>query len=179
VLRVLVEFAIISHVKGASGMVRGLRCAAVVGALVWLAACGTTAVEPQNKTLDTRQARVYFLRNTMTIGGVGAEIKVNGQKVGALANSSYFFVDRTPGQYAISVENPLEAGRFATTIQLRAGTTYYVEVEQRPEFLAVNVTVGFVGTLIEQANAPENSGRFKFTLMDQAAGVELLQRLKQ
>jgi hypothetical protein len=54
-----------------------------------------------------------------------------------------------------------------------------LEVEQRPEFLAVNVTIGFVGTLIEQANASENSGRFKLTLMDQAAGVELLQRLKQ
>src|SRR5262245_34942891 len=97
-------------------MVWALRCAAVVAALVWLAGCGTTAIESQTKTLDARQARVYFLRNTMTIGGVGAEIKVNGQKVGALANSSYFFVDRSPGQYAVSVENPLEAGRFATTI---------------------------------------------------------------
>jgi Protein of unknown function (DUF2846) len=160
-------------------MLQVLRWAAAIGALLLVAACGTTAIGSQTKTLDARQARVYFLRSTMTIGGVGAEIKVNGQKVGALANSSYFFVDRTPGQYAISVENPLEAGRFATTIQLRAGTTYYVEVEQRQEFLAVNATIGLVGTLIEQANAPENSGRFKFTLMDQAAGVELLQRLKQ
>lgn len=160
-------------------MLRVLRGVAVIGALVLVAACGTTAIESQTKALDARHARVYFLRSTMTIGGVGAEIKVNGQKVGALANSSYFFVDRPPGQYAISVENPLEAGRFATNIQLRAGTTHYVEVEQRPEFLAVNVTIGFVGTLIEQANAPENSGRFKLTLMDQTAGVELLQRLKQ
>ena len=160
-------------------MLRVLRGAAVIGVLVLVAACGTTAIESQSKTLDARQARLYFLRNTMTIGGVGAEIKVNGQKVGALANSSYFFVDRPPGKYAISVENPLEAGRFSTTFQLRAGTSHYVEVEQRPEFLAVNVTIGFVGTLIEQANAPENSGRFKLTLMDQAAGVELLQRLKQ
>jgi len=93
VLRVLLGFAIIPNVGGASGMV-WLRCAAVVAALVWLAGCGTTAIESQTKTLDARQARVYFLRNTMTIGGVGAEIKVNGQKVGALANSSYFFVDR-------------------------------------------------------------------------------------
>jgi hypothetical protein len=75
-------------------MLRVLRGAAVIGVLVLVAACGTTAIESQTKTLDARQARLYFLRNTMTIGGVGAEIKVNGQKVGALANSSYFFVDR-------------------------------------------------------------------------------------
>jgi hypothetical protein len=150
-----------------------------LGLLLTLAACGTTAIESQTKTQDPRQARVYFLRNTMTIGGVAAEIKLNGQKVGAVANNSYFFVDRDPGQYAMSVENPLEPGRFSTGIQLRPSSTYYVEVAQRPEFLALNAVVGVVGGVIEQANAPENSGRFKLTLLDQTAGVALLQQLKQ
>ena len=72
-----------------------------LGLLLPLAACSTTAMV-QTKTQDTRQARVYFLRSTVTIGGV-ADIKVDGQKVASLANNSFFFVDRDPGQYTISV----------------------------------------------------------------------------
>jgi hypothetical protein len=32
---------------------------------------------------------------------------------------------------------------------------------------------------IEQANAPENSGRFKLVLVDEKAGAAMLQRLKR
>jgi Protein of unknown function (DUF2846) len=149
-----------------------------LGLLLPLAACSTTAIESQTKTQDTRQARVYFLRSTVTIGGV-ADIKVDGQKVASLANNSFFFVDRDPGQYTISVENPFETGRFSIPVALRSSSIYYVEVSQRPEFLIVNAAFGIVGGAIEQANAPDNSGRFKLTLMDQNAGATMLQRLKQ
>jgi hypothetical protein len=150
----------------------------MLGLLSPLAACSTTAIESQTKVQDPRQARVYFLRKTVTIGGVGADIKVNGQKVGALANSSFFFIDRDPGQYAISVEYPLEPGRFSTTVQLRPSTTYYIEVSQRAEFLVVNAAFGVMGGVIEQSHAPDNSGRFKLTLMEQSAGAAMLQELK-
>jgi hypothetical protein len=158
-------------------MARTFWCAFVLSLLTALAACSTTAVESQTKQQDPRQARVYFLRSTMTIGGL-AEIIVNGQKVADLANNSSFFIDRDPGQYTISVRSPLETGRFSTTMQLRPAT-YYVEISQRPEFLAVNAAFGVVGGIIEQSNAPENSGRFKLTVMDQSAGAAMLQKLKQ
>lgn len=160
-------------------MVQVSRCATVLSLLLLFGACSTTAIESQSKMHDPRQARVYLLRSTLTIGGVGAEIKVDGQKVGALANNSFFFIDRDPGQYTISVENPLETGRFSTTVQLRPSSIYYIEVSQRPEFLAVNAAFGIVGGAIEQANAPDNSGRFKLTLMEQNAGAAMLQQLKQ
>ncbi len=64
-----------------------------LGLLLPLAACSTTAIESQTKTQDTRQARVYFLRSTVTIGGV-ADIKVDGQK------------SRIPGQQFLFLRRP-------------------------------------------------------------------------
>jgi len=149
-----------------------------LGILLLSAACSTTALESQSKTQDARQARVYFLRSTVTIGGVAAVIKVNDQKVGTLANNSHLFVDRDPCRYKLSVETPMETGRYSTTVQLRPSSTYYVALEQRPEFIAGMMVAGVAAGIVEQANAPENSGRFKLTLLDQNAGAAMLQRLK-
>ena len=163
---------------GGEGTVRRVvRRAAVLSLLAALAACSTTALETQTRQHDPRQARVYFLRSTMTIGGL-AEIRVDDQKVADLANNSFFFVDRDPGQHTIAVKSTLETGRFKTTVQLRPGI-HYVEISQRGEFLAVNAAFGVVGGIIEEANAPENSGRFKLTVMEQSAGAAMLQQLKQ
>jgi hypothetical protein len=160
-------------------MWRIFSVAGKLGALLLLAACSTTALESQSKVQDARQARVYFLRSTMTLGGVAAEIKVDDRKVGTLANNSSFFIDRAPGQYKLSVETPMETGRFSTVVQLRPSSTYYVALEQRPEFIAGMMVVGVVAGHIEQANAPENSGRFKLVVMEENAGAALLQQLKR
>jgi hypothetical protein len=41
------------------------------------------------------------------------------------------------------------------------------------------MVVGVVAGHIEQANAPENSGRFKLVVMEENAGAALLQHLKR
>jgi uncharacterized protein DUF2846 len=154
----------------------------VIGICLLLAACSTTALESQTKAQGARQARVYFLRGNslLSMGGIAPEIKINGQKVGTLANSSYFLVDRDPGPYKISVETALEIGRFSVDVTLRPGSVSYIEVAPRPGNIMATAVGGLAGGLIDAAASDNgNSGRFSVALMDEMAGVALLQRLKQ
>ena len=101
----------------------------VVAALVCaaLAACAaTSALEPQNRPLAARDARIYVLRpKTWVSSALSANVKVNGKDVGAVANNSYLSVVRSPGRYKIEVDSP---GWFVTNehdFQVEAGRTYY------------------------------------------------------
>src|SRR6266540_6044273 len=98
-----------------------------------LAACATTSVEPQSRSRDARQARLNFLRQPGLFGSyaVAYNIAINGQHVGAVAPSSYFFVDRPPGRYTMVVQGTLDPG-FETDVEVAAGASYYFEVAPRP-----------------------------------------------
>jgi len=155
-----------------------LANACVVCALPFLGACATASLESQTKTLDQREARIYFLRDsTLLYFGGTPNLKVNGQEVGRVANGSYFFVDRPPGTYTVTLETPLTPGRFAAEVKLRPGAIYYVQVSPRVENYVISVSAGLVGQLIEAA-VVENSGAYGLTPLDEKAGAALLQKLK-
>jgi len=74
-------------------------------------------------------SRLYFLRQKAVIGTLGgtvpaADIKVDGKKVGAVTNGSYFFVDRPPGLHQLSAENGMTLA-YETEVQVEAGKSYY------------------------------------------------------
>jgi Protein of unknown function (DUF2846) len=109
------------------------RIVIAVGLAFQLAACaGTSAIESQSKQKDARLARIFFLREKGIIGAMGgtaaaAEIKVDGRTVGSVINGSYFFVDRSPGLYKLSVGNSLSMA-FETELRVEAGQDYYLGV---------------------------------------------------
>ena len=100
-----------------------------------LAACtSTTAIEPQSQSRDVRLARLYFLRPAAALSGsygVPFDITINGQKVGDLSPGSYFFVDRPPGRYTMSVRGLLDAP-FVSDVDVVASRSYYFEIGPRP-----------------------------------------------
>jgi hypothetical protein len=148
--------------------------------LMLLAGCATAALESQSKVQDRRQARVYIMRESTLIYsmGVAPVLKVNGQEVGRVANGSYFFVDRPPGTYTVTLETPLTPGRFKADVTLRPGATYYVKIAPRAEHLVIGLAVGMAGQIFEAAVA-ENSGAFSVTALDQATGAAMLKELKK
>ena|SRR5947209_6015899 len=95
-----------------------------------LSSCAsTTTLESQGKIRDPRQARIYFLREKGFVAmAITPTIKINGQDVGELANGSYFFVDRAPGRYAITVDHSLGVGTFVADVTVSGGAEYYFEV---------------------------------------------------
>jgi Protein of unknown function (DUF2846) len=116
-----------------------------------LTACaGTSAIESQSKQRDSRQARMYFLREQGALGALGgaapaAEIKVDGKTVGSVTNGSYIFVDRPPGPYKLSVQAGISMA-FETDVQVEAGKAYYFNI-------GVPRTGAFGTDLINQAYA--------------------------
>ena len=148
--------------------------------LMLLAGCATAPLESQSKLQDRRQARVYILRESTLVYSMGAApvLKVNGQEVGRVANGSFFFVDRPPGTYTVTLETPLTPGRFKADVTLRAGATYYVKVAPRAEHLVIGLAVGMAGQLVEAVVA-ENSGPFSVTTLDEPTGAAMLKELKK
>jgi Protein of unknown function (DUF2846) len=111
-------------------MGRHYRIVIAFSIAVQLAACaGPLAIESQSRTQDSRLSRLYFLRQKAVIGTLGgtvpaADIKVDGKKVGAVTNGSYFFVDRPPGLHQLSAENGMSLA-YETEVQVEAGKSYY------------------------------------------------------
>jgi hypothetical protein len=155
-------------------LVRAFAC--FIFALV--GACATTEpLETQTKALDRGQARIYFLReSTLLYAAAAPDVMVNGQPVGRVGNASYFFVDRPPGTYKVTLEVPLSPGRYAADVTLRPGRVYYLKIAPRVENYLTTVAAGLVGQLIE-ASVLENSGGYSLTPLDEQAGQQMLREL--
>ena len=157
----------------------GTRAAITFCLFLLLAGSVTTALESQNTVQDPRHARMYFLREKGITGlAMAPDILINGQKVGAVANGSFIFVDRPPGQYTVTVEQSLEPGRFVTDVRVSPGATYYFE-------LGVNIIngrgvllpklAGNVGTPIDSR---ENTGGYRLNALDATTGAQIVAQLK-
>jgi Protein of unknown function (DUF2846) len=123
---------LVNRLKRGEGKMRAYRV--VIACIVALAtaACATvstTTLEPQSKQRDPRVARLYFIwpRSWMMKTGT-LDIKVNGEVVGKIAPDSYFFIDRKPGTYTLSIEPPFDFTYFQADVQVAAGGTYYYSV---------------------------------------------------
>ncbi|MEA2994587.1 MAG: hypothetical protein QOG74_136 [Alphaproteobacteria bacterium] len=152
----------------------------VVGLSLLVAACSTTALESQTKMQEARQGRIYFLRGNslLAIGGFTPEIQINGQKVGNLANNSYFFIDRAPGSYKVSTATTLAFGSYSADVVLLPGGVAYVELAPRAGAIMGSAIGGAAGGLIA-ASTSNNSGRFSLAVLDAKVGAAMLQQLKQ
>jgi len=160
-------------------MARVLAGAVALCVSLMLAACATAPLESQAKVQDPRQARVYFLRESTFLYSAGAAyLKVNGQEVGNVATGSYFFVDRPPGTYNVTLDSPLVPGRFAANLTVQPGSVYYLKISPRTEHFFLGATVGIIGQVIE-ASVVENSGAYSLTALDRSTGTAMLASLQR
>jgi hypothetical protein len=155
-----------------------------------LAACaGPSAIESQSGQRDARLARMYFLREKGMIGALGgtaaaAEIRVDGKVVGSLTNGSYFFVDRPPGAYKLTVKTALALAAFDTDVRVDAGREYFFNIgfptSGAPGTDLLNqVAAGGKGQQM-QAQNPLSTGfsGAAFYSLDPATGAAEIERLK-
>jgi hypothetical protein len=104
-----------------------LRLAAIFVCAALTACAATSALEPQHTQLAPRNARIFILRPGAIAGAVHAvTVKINGAKVGSIANNSYLSVDRPPGRYKIEASFSLTIGNGNEhETEVEAGRSYY------------------------------------------------------
>jgi hypothetical protein len=162
----------------------------VLAALVCtsLAACitaKTTSLESQNKPPSAREARIYIIRpGGWSYSARTAEVKINGQVVGEVANESYLFVDRPPGRYTISVGMPLDFTNTEHDAQVAAGRTYYFALNMKsmttatvggPVMAVMTLPEPKAGETVQQRNLLSSTYLGE---LDVAAGAALVATLK-
>jgi hypothetical protein len=167
-----------------SGAVRNM--AVLSGLMVLLTGCvaaNTVALESQNRSLDGRQARLYFIRQSNAVAGLltypTVSIKVDGKPVGGLATGAYIFVDRPAGPHTINVAGSQhDTTGFETDIRIETGGSYYFEIGP---IVRIN-NDRFVQGIMEVSGRPlpgrysEYSG-FMFYSLEATAGAASVARL--
>jgi len=142
---------------------------------------GTNALESQSRPHNSRQARLYFIRQPAILSKLGsADIKIDGASVGSLGASSYIAVDRPPGQHTISVFGPiLDSVGFEADIKLEPGVSYYFELGP-----FVHGTNDLISRSLMVTTGRPIRGRFNATTvymfysLDAAAGAASIARLR-
>lgn len=88
--------------------------------------------------LKPGHGRVYFTRPGELVGvAIQPEIRMNNEVVGRSVPGGFSYVDRPPGQYAVTTATEVEN---AVTFQLAAGETKYIKTTVTPGILVGRVT---------------------------------------
>jgi hypothetical protein len=170
----------VPHVRFKTSDAIGLIAA---GCLVMLlGACAqTTALEPQNQSLDARHARIYFIRNPVFVGKLGsADIKIDGKLVGAVAAGTYIVADRPPGPHKISVYGAIDSVGTESEINIQPGISYYFELG--PSVVRTNMdramsnAMGVTGQPVPARIGPNSP--YQFFSLDATAGAASIARLR-
>ena len=136
--------------------------------------------QPQNQPLDTRQARLHFIRNPALIRQIGsADIKVDGKLVGSLTTGSYLVVDRPPGPHKITVYGSIDPTGFEADINVGPGVSYYYELEP---IMRINAdALNYAGMGVSGKPLPGQSGSnspFMFYSLEPTAGAASVARIR-
>jgi hypothetical protein len=161
-------------------MLRSFRVIVAGFAVLLLVGCASsTVLEPQDQPLDTRQARLYFIRQPMLTGQIGAvDIKIDGKLIGSLGTANYMVADRPPGTHKITVYGLIDPTGFESDVQMEPGISYYFElgpiVRQNIDLFTrdMMVTTGRPIPGRGGANSP-----FMFYALDPAAGAASVAKL--
>jgi hypothetical protein len=141
----------------------------------------TTTYEPQNRALDARQARLYFIRHPSTLNGFGAPpIKVDGKLVGELGVGSYFITDRPAGTHKLTIMDVRNQVACESDITVAAGMSYYYELgpQVRTNIEAIVATSwGVSGRPIPCVYA--ELPRMMFYSLDATTGAAVIAKLKE
>jgi hypothetical protein len=150
-------------------------------ALGLLTACmQATALEPQNRAPDARQARIHFIRHDILLKQLGsADIKIDGKLVGSLVTGSHLVVDRPPGPHTITVYGSIDGTGFSSEVNVQPGMSYYYELGP---IVRMNIdTVNYYAMGITGQPLPGRSGinsPFMFYALDANAGAAAVAKLK-
>ena len=115
-------------------------------ACVLLAGCVTTALEPQNKPLKSRNARIYVIWPSQIFGGTLASqgVLIDDQSVGKIGNGSYLSADRSAGRHKITIKAPIGTVQTEYQFYAVAGRKHYFVLNVRSMQIPVMASGIFV-----------------------------------
>jgi hypothetical protein len=150
-----------------------------------LAGCASySAVEPQNRHHDPRQARIYFIRQAGLLSGLFEySVLVDGKLIGSLGSGSFLAVDRPAGPRVITLQQAALGGRSVmmheAEIPTDAGKSYYFEIGQTPrtniDVMSGMMLGSFLGKPLQKGRAP---GHVMFFELEDKAGAWYIDRMK-
>lgn len=84
---------------------------------------------------DPGMGRIYFYRDSSPVGAaIQPDIRLNAQVVGSSKPGGFFFVDRSPGKYLVSLTTEVER---TLELELTAGQVHYVRT-----YISMGILVG-------------------------------------
>lgn len=85
-----------------------------------------TEVKSSIPTIGANKGRIYFFRSNSLVGSaIQPSVTLNGEKVGDSVPGGFFFVDRTPGNYEVSMSTEIER---KASFTLEQGQTRYIRM---------------------------------------------------
>jgi hypothetical protein len=166
------------------GLMRPLKSFIPLLCATVLAGCletKTTTYEPQSQSLDSRQARLHFIRHPSVLSRIGApDIKVDDNLVGELGVGTYFFVDRPAGTHKITVYGAMDSVGCQADIRVEPGMSYYFEMGPivHTNMDTFNLaSMGITGRpipCVKSGNSP-----YMFYSLDSTAGAATIAKLKE
>lgn len=96
-------------------------------------AAGTSAV----RQLPTENGRIYFYRTMLLGAAIQPVVTVNGEIVGRATPNGFFYVDRKPGSYDITVTTEAES---KLTVNVEKGRSQYVKLNLSMGFIVGRIT---------------------------------------
>lgn len=154
-------------------------------ACAFLAACSTTALEPQGRALNGQYARIYVMWPNQVLGGILAsqDVLIDEQSVGKVGNGSYLSVDRPAGRHKITIKAPIGTVQTEYQFHAAAGRVHYFVLNLRSMnvpvyaggiFVNVRTPGTSVGRPVDEANSTKT---VYLAGLDAAAGKALLAKL--
>jgi hypothetical protein len=110
---------------------RWLKYAAASGLLLAIAGCAPAQLVSSANIppVAANAARVWFYQDGSPSDGLGvAMVSLNGNPIGQSQTNSGFYRDIAPGQYHISLQNPVEDLNQSADVSLAPGQTAYIKI---------------------------------------------------
>lgn len=156
--------------------------ALTLGALA-LSACSVNGkIYSQKPTEEGKTQLVIYHPSGELIGsiplGSGPDVKVNGQTVCGLPNSSYFIYEVEPGSVTVSSTKALAIGTSSVSFKSQPDKRYYVRITWDSDKVWAGAAGGLIGEAISEG-VSSNSGPFAITLIDENVAKNELAALKR
>lgn len=150
-----------------------------------LAACQTTALEPQGRALKGQNARIYVIWPSQVFGGTLAsqDVLIDEQAIGKVGNGSYLSADRSPGRHKITIKSPIGIVQAEHQFYAAAGRSHYFVLNLRSMQIPVMASGIFVnvrspGTSVGRpVEGTDASKAVYLATINEAAAKALMSRL--
>ena len=147
-----------------------MRQLILIATTLMLSACGTSGVtnaDLLNQKIPKDHSRLVISRDTsLRYMAGGADISLNGVKIGSLATGASIIKDTPAGKNLLMVRAPADFGDYSITFDTKSGKTYHFLIAPNEnKSMLPAMLFGALGDAVQSMDArtSNNSGYFQIT----------------